>query len=118
MKLARPTTSLCTGPALRMDARISLATWSLAWMVALCERSRRTEASRSSLSFSETPPIRSEAFSVSAMMRANSLLAPRCESTNTELPRTFRSLKASAWMETNRSARCWRAFWYRLRRAM
>jgi len=46
-------------------------------MLAPCDRSSSTEASTLSLSSSETPPIRSAAFSRSASQRADSSLAPR-----------------------------------------
>ena len=46
-----------------------------------CERSSSTEASIRSLSSSDTPPLRSAAFSRSASQRACSSLAPFSEST-------------------------------------
>ncbi len=57
---------------------------------------------------SETPPIRSEAFSRSASQRAASSVAPCCDRMYTEEPSTLRSRIESACIETNRSA-CMRA---------
>ncbi|CAM5198498.1 hypothetical protein CDEF62S_03259 [Castellaniella defragrans] len=48
-----------------------------------------------------------------ASQRAAELLAPCCESAQTEEPRAVRLMKASAWMDTNRSALTRRAFWTR-----
>ena len=96
MKLARPTCGLCMVPVRFIAPNMSPATLLLASRVALCERSSNTDASMSSLSFSVTPPTRSEAFSLSAKRRANSLLAPLGDKTNTELPRTLRLVNASA----------------------
>ena len=53
----------------------------LALMLAPCDRSNNTDAKTSSLSFIETPPIRSDAFSDSASQRAASSDAPRADKT-------------------------------------
>ncbi len=58
--------------------------------------SSSTEASTSFLSSSDTPPIRSAAFSRSASQREASSEAPRSDSTYTDAPLTLRSGTASA----------------------
>ncbi len=76
----------------------------LALIFADCDRSSSTEASVLSLSASDTPPMRSAAFSRSASQRAASLVAPRSESTYTEDPDTALFAMESACTETKRSA--------------
>ena len=61
-----------------------------------------------SLALTLTPPIRSAAFSRLAIQRAAALVAPLWLSANTDAPRACGVMKASAWIETNRSA-CTRA---------
>ena len=56
------------------------------------------------------PPTRSAAFSRLAIQRAALLDAPPWLSANTEAPRASGFMKASAWIETNRSAWTRRAF--------
>ena len=51
-----------------------------------------------------TPPTPSAAFSRSAIQRAAALLAPFWLSANTLAPRASGLKKASAWIDTNRSA--------------
>ena len=109
-KLACSTCFLCVLPMRLSEENTLSATAWLASMVALCDRSSSTEASMSSLPPSDTPPTRSALFSLAASRRAYSELAPLRDSTKTELPDTLDLRKASAWMETNRSARCLRAF--------
>ena len=60
------------------DHARSAATW-LALKDADCDRSNSTEASTSSLSSKDTPPIKSDAFSRSASQREASSVAPRCD---------------------------------------
>ena len=79
-------------------------------MVAVCDRSMIVRRTWSSLPSSATPPIRSASFSFLASARASSEVARLSESANTEEPRTFGRMKASAWIETNRSAFTLRAF--------
>jgi hypothetical protein len=56
------------------------------------------------------PPTRSAWFSLLASQRAAVLEAPPWLSANTLAPRASGVVKASAWMETNRSACTRRAF--------
>ena len=63
-----------------------------------------------------TPPIRSAWFSLLASQRAAALDAPLWLSANTLAPRAAGEVKASAWMETNRSACTRRAFCTRVAR--
>ncbi len=81
---------------------------SLIW--AVVDRSSSTEASWKSEPFMLTPPIESARFSLLASQRAAVELAPFSDSTNTDEPRAVGSMKASAWIEMNRSACTLRAF--------
>src|SRR5918994_1845987 len=101
------TCGLRTSPTPSSASNTRSAATMLALMFAAWERSSSTEASV--LSLSETPPMRSAAFSRSASQRAASSVAPRSDSTYTEAPDTARLRMESAWMETNRSAFAFRA---------
>ena len=68
----------------------------LAVKEAVWDRSRSTEASTSPLFSSETPPIKSDAFSRSASQRAASVVAPRWDKMYTDEPSTLRSRIESA----------------------
>src|SRR6185312_7965424 len=109
-KLAPCTVLRYSGPILPSAVSTSLPTSCAACMLAPCERSSSTEASMWLLSSSETPPIRSEAFSLFASHLPASLCLPWVESTHTDPPRASqKSGQELAWIDTNRSALCSRA---------
>ncbi len=81
MRLACCTSLFLSWPTVSSSASTRAAASRLALMAAFCDRSSSTEASTSLLSCSDTPPIRSAAFSRSASVFAASLLARRVEST-------------------------------------
>jgi len=86
----------------RREHRVAAST--LLLTASFCVTSSSTEASTSFLSSSDTPPIRSAAFSRSASQREASSDAPRSDSTYTDAPLTSRFSTESAWMDTNMSA--------------
>ena len=71
----------CTVPMRRSEASTLSAASTLLLTDSFCVTSSSTEASTSSLSSSDTPPLRSAAFSLSASQRAASSDAPRSDST-------------------------------------
>ena len=116
-KLACSTLALCRvlTPPRRCSTELPRRRlWS---MVAVCERSSRVCARYLSLPSKLTPPMRSASFSLLASQRAASEVARFSDSANTEEPRTFGRMKASAWIETKRSAFTARAFSTRAPRA-
>ena len=103
-KLACSTCPLCSLLMPPSSPSTALPTFRLSLIDAVWERSSRVRARWPSLTPRFTPPIRSAAFSFWASQRAAVLDAPLSDSTKTELPRAVGLMKASAWMETKRSA--------------
>ena len=71
-------------------------------VVLMSSRARSTAASCPDATF--TPPTRSAAFSCQPASGRRALVAAPSDSTKTEAPRACGVTKASAWMDTNRSA--------------
>src|SRR6185437_14029147 len=111
-KFAPCTVSRYSGPILPSAVSTSPPTSCAACMLAPCDRSSNTEASMWFLSSSDTPPIRSDAFSLFASHLPASLCLPFGESTHTDAPRASqKSGQELAWIDTKRSALCSRAIW-------
>ena len=108
----------CTLPTRRSDASTLSAASTLLLTASFCVTSSSTDASTSFLSSSDTPPIRSAAFSRSASQREASSDAPRNESTYTDEPLTLRFGTESACTEMNMSAPSSRALRTRPRNEM
>ncbi|CFP71367.1 Uncharacterised protein [Bordetella pertussis] len=109
-KPACSTRFLCSRLIFLISSRKALPTLSESLICAVVDRSSSTLATWRSWLPRLTPPIRSAAFSLSASQRACVLDAPRSDSANTDEPLAVGLMKASAWMDTNRSARTRRAF--------
>ena len=108
-KLARSMCGLWLLPTRLRPSRTCPAASSDAFMCPLWVRSSSTEARVLLVCSRRTPPIRSEAFSLSASQRARCEDAPLSDSTYTDEPLALRFSAASAWIETNMSALAWRA---------
>ena len=103
-KPACSTCCLCSRPTWPMWPSTSRPMRRLSWICAVVLMSSSVRITCASLLRTLMPPIASAAFSRWAISRAVVLVAPESDSANTEAPRAFGVMKASAWIETNRSA--------------
>ena len=109
-KPACSTEPLCRRLMPPISRSTALPSFMLSLICAVVDRSSSTLASCLSWFFTFTPPIRSAWFSLLASQRAAVEVAPFSDSTKTDEPRAVGWMKASAWIETNRSACTLRAF--------
>ena len=103
-KPACSTCGLCSRPTLPIWPSTSPPSFMLSLICAVVLMSISARSTVESLALMLTPPTRSAAFSLSAIQRAVALLAAPWLNANTEAPRASWLRKASAWIDTNRSA--------------